>query len=132
MPFDGIAFAFSNDRLTKLDKVIELLATPEKWCKDTLRTPDGRYCIRGAIMAVDGLGTLKPVVLQAINELTSVHYRSIESFNDYPHTAHAQVVDVLARARHNLVLRQSRSTAPAPVGWRARLQAWINSLSTPT
>ena len=130
MPFDGVAFAFSDDRLNKMDKVIELLATPEKWCKAALRTPDGRYCIRGAIMAVDGLGTLQSIVLQAINELTGVQYRRIESFNDYPHTEHAQVLEILARARLNLVLRQSRSTAPAPVGWRARLQAWVNRLST--
>jgi hypothetical protein len=43
MPFDGVGFASD-------DQVISLLATPDKWCKGQFNTPDGRYCIRGAIM----------------------------------------------------------------------------------
>jgi hypothetical protein len=44
MPFDGVGFA-SDDRVSKLDQVISLLATPDKWCKGQFNTPDGRYCI---------------------------------------------------------------------------------------
>jgi hypothetical protein len=68
----------------QIHRVIDLLATPEKWCKATLRTIDGRHCIRGALLEADGLGTLGPIVLRAINEVTGRHYRSIEAFNAIP------------------------------------------------
>ena len=117
-----------DDRMGKIDKVINLLATPDRWCKGTLRTHDGRHCIRGAIMAVDGVGTLQPVVLRAINEVTGRHYRRIESFNDHPFTDHAQVVEVLVRARTDLAmghLAAIRVRPPAPVGWGRRMAGWI-------
>ena len=69
MPFDGVGLGL-DDRVGKIDRVIDLLGTPERWCKGTLKTHDGRRCIRGAIMAVDGVGTLQPAVLRAINEVT--------------------------------------------------------------
>jgi hypothetical protein len=128
MPFDGVGLGF-DDRMYKIDRVIDLLATREQWCKGRLRTYDGRHCIRGAIMAVDGLGTLRPIVLRAINEVTGHHYRSIEKFNDDPDTHHAQVVEVLARARTDLAvedLAAIRARAPAPVGWGRRLAGWIS------
>jgi hypothetical protein len=128
MPFDGVGLGL-DERVGKIDKVIDLLATPDKWCKGTLKTHDGRRCIRGAIMAVDGVGTLQPVVLRAINEVTGRHYRRIESFNDHPDTDHAQVVEVLARARDELFagrLAALRSKPAAPAtGFSARLGAWI-------
>ena len=77
MPFDGVGLGF-DDRMYKIDRVFDLLAAPDRWCKGTLWTHDGRHCIRAAIMAVDGLGTLRPVVLRAINEVTGHHYWSIE------------------------------------------------------
>ena len=75
------------------------------------------------------VGTLQPVVLRAINEVTGRHYRRIESFNDHPDTDHGQVVEVLARARDDLIagrLATLRSKPAAPVGWRARLTSWAN------
>src|SRR5258708_10430718 len=98
MPFDGVGFGF-DDRMSKIDKVINLLATPDRWCKGTLRTHDGRHCIRGAIMAVDGVGTLPPVVLRAINEETGRHYPPIEPFHDHTHTPPAPVVEGQAAPR---------------------------------
>jgi hypothetical protein len=128
MPFDGVGLGL-DDRMGKIDKVINLLATPDRWCQGTLRTHDGRHCIRGAIMAVDGVGTLGPIVLRAINEVTGRHYRRIESFNDHPNTDHAQVVEVLARARTDLAvghLAAIRARPPAPGGWGRRMVGWIN------
>src|SRR5437016_6344302 len=55
MPFDGAGFGY-NESLQKLDTVIDLLETPDRWCKGALRSHDGRYCIRGAIRAVSGSG----------------------------------------------------------------------------
>jgi hypothetical protein len=130
MPFDGVGFGF-DDRMGKIDKVMNLLATPDRWCKGTLRTHDGRHCIRGAIMAVDGVGTLQPVVLRAINEVTGRHYRRIESFNDHPDTDHSQVVEVLSRARIDVAaghLATIRARPPAPVGWHRHVAGWISGL----
>ena len=132
MPFDGVGFAF-DDRVSKVEKVIDLLATPDKWCKGNLKTPDGRYCIRGAIMAVDGADCLRPIVLRAIREVTGKHYHVIESFNDNINTDHPQVIGVLMRARDHLVAAQimgSRCTTSTPTtSWRVRLHALIDALT---
>ena len=127
MPFDGVGLGL-DERMYKIDRVVDLLAIPERWCKGMLRTSDGRHCIRGAIMAVDGLGTLRPIVLRAINEVTGRHYRSIEAFNDHPNTDHVQVVEVLVRARTDLAvghLAAIRARPRALGGWGRRLVGWI-------
>ena len=51
MPFDGVGY-IGNESVRKMDEVIDLLGTPDKWCKGALRSHDGRYCIRGAVRAV--------------------------------------------------------------------------------
>jgi len=101
MPFDGAGFGY-NESLRKLDTVIDLLETPDRWCKGALRSHDGRYCIRGAIRAVSGSDVLEPAILQAIGQVAGRRFRRIEAFNDHPNTTHDQVVSVLARARSNL------------------------------
>jgi hypothetical protein len=85
MPFDGVGFAV-GDRVSKIDQVIDLLATPDRWCKGHFKKPDGSYCIRGAMMAVGADESLKPIVLQAIRDVTRRRYLRIESFNDHPYT----------------------------------------------
>ena len=124
MPFDGAGFA-TDDRLSKIDQVIDLLATHNQWCKAQFKTPDGRYCIRGAMQAVDGADeVLKPVVLRAIREVTGRHYLRVESFNDHPHTQHEQVLRVLHRARQ-LVVNGRTPAFPQPecTRWSALLDA---------
>jgi hypothetical protein len=132
MPFDGIGFAF-DERVSKMDEVIQLLATPDKWCKGTLRTYDGHRCIRGAMMAVEEAQCLAPIILRAIRDVTGKRYFSIESFNDHPSTHHAQVLHVLAKARDDLIRMQpTRGAVMEPAtraGWRARLYRRANSLS---
>jgi hypothetical protein len=124
MPFDGVGFAI-DDRVSKIDQVIDLLATPNQWCKAQFKTRDGRYCIRGAIMAVEGADFLKPIMLQAVREVTGERYLRIESFNDHPYTRHAQVLRVLMRARQLVVSRWAPDTTAVPrrVRWSALLQA---------
>jgi len=124
MPFDGVGFAI-DDRVSKIDQVIDLLATPNQWCKAQFKTRDGRYCIRGAIMAVEGADFLKPIMLQAVREVTGERYLRIESFNDHPCTQHAQVLRVLMRARQLVISRWApdMTAAPGLAGWSALLQA---------
>jgi len=114
MPFDGVGFV-THQSLDRLDAVIDLIGTPDRWCKGALRSHDGRYCIRGAVRAVDGAELLEPAILQAVVEVAGRRFRRIEAFNDHPNTSHDQVVAVLARARDNIV-------AGKPVGNTARLR----------
>lgn len=132
MPFDGVE-SVSVDSLRKIDAVIDLLNAPEKWCKGALKSHDGRYCIRGAIRAVDAGESLEPTILQAIGEVSGKRFRRIEAFNDHPDTSHDQVVAVLTRARYRL-----RSGGPAIVGggpqpaprlahWRSTVLGWFGA-----
>jgi hypothetical protein len=132
MPFDGVGL-IGNESVRKIDEVIDLLATPEKWCKGALRSHDGRYCIRGAVRAVDAADVLEPPILDAIGEVAGKRFRRIESFNDHPNTSHDQVLAVLGRARANLALGRAgpaiQQTAPAPAtgfaAWRGALLGWF-------
>src|SRR4029077_6550985 len=110
MPFDGGGFV-ANEPVDKLDSVIDLLGMPDRWCKGALRGRDGRYCIRGAIRAVNGAELLEPAILQAIGQVAGRRFRRIEAFNDHPNTSHHQVVEVLARARRNFETGPSLAAA---------------------
>src|SRR5437764_11388456 len=125
MPFDGVGFVV-DESAEKLDAVIDLLGTPDRWCKGALRSHDGRYCIRGAIRAVNGAELLEPAILQAVGQVAGRSFRRIEAFNDHPNTSHDQVVAVLSRARNNL--GDSRSTGATSRLWQPALslRAWCN------
>lgn len=97
MPFDGVGFA-GNETLEKIDAVIDLLGTPNHWCKGAM-TRGPRYCIRGAVRAVGADHRVNTVILQAIHEIAGKRFRRIESFNDHPNTSHEQVLAILSRAR---------------------------------
>ena len=86
MPFDGSGYERRIQALDKMDKVIDLLSDPARWCKRHLRTPDGRRCIVGAIIAADAEGELERPILLAIKQVTGGDYRWIQSFNDHPLT----------------------------------------------
>jgi hypothetical protein len=124
MPFDGVGFV-SDESLQKIDAVIDLLATPDKWCKGALRSHDGRYCIRGAVRAVDAADVLEPTILQSIGEIAGKRFRRIESFNDHPNTSHEQVLAVLGRTRETISAGR-RVAAPEQIVLRpaSRLSAW--------
>jgi hypothetical protein len=137
MPFDGVGFV-ANESVDKLDAVIDLLGTPERWCKGALRSHDGRYCIRGAIRAVNGAELLEPAILQAIGQVAGRRFRRIEAFNDHPTTSHDQIVAVLARARHNFEAgptlgsssRLRQRAASILAWWRGAMLGWTNGLSS--
>ena len=129
MPFDGTGLAVSDTRFNKIDDVIGLIAAPEKWCKGMAKTPDGRFCIRGALIAANAVN-LRPVILEAIHEVTGRDYRRIEAFNDDVDTTHRMVLRVLAHARHNLIGQQAAIySSPRVLNWRVRLQEWVRSFA---
>ncbi len=131
MPFDGVGF-IGNESVRKMDDVIDLLGTPDKWCKGALRSHDGRYCIRGAVRSVDAADVLEPVILEAIGQVAGKRFRRIESFNDHPNTSHEQVLAVLHRARDNLgsahagIAGERAAQAPSRFAtWRSAVLGWF-------
>jgi hypothetical protein len=117
MPFDGIGLDGRIDALDKLERVADLLAREDRWCKQQLRSYDGRRCILGAMMAVEATVTLKEPVLRAIKQVTGRDVLRIEMFNDHPSTDHGLVTKVLDQARSDLLLGLGKSPAPAPARW---------------
>ena len=122
MPFDGNGYESRIDALERMDKVIDLLSREDRWCKQQLRSYDGRRCILGAMMAADATIALKDPILLAIRQVTGRDYLRIEMFNDHPLTTHALVVKVLHRARDNVIagapVRAPGQMSGAAAGWR--------------
>jgi hypothetical protein len=119
MPFDGTGLEGRREGLSKINKVIELLATEERWGKQQLRSYDGRYCVLGAMMAADAI-TLKEPVLLGIKQITGRNYLRIEMFNDHPLTTHGLVLQVLNQTRDNIVagiLERPALPDPVSVTW---------------
>ena len=116
MPFDGTGYEGRNPALDKMDKVIDLLSDERRWCKRQLQTPDGRYCILGAMRAADAVAELKAPILRAIEQVTGHAWR-IENFNDQPTTTHALVLSVLHQARENII-------SGAPQAPQQRIGTW--------
>lgn len=117
MPFDGTESPV-YERLDKIDQVIEILGSPMRWCKGAERNRNGQYCIRGALLAVDGLSLLEPAILRSIHQTAGRQFRRIEEFNDHPRTTHAQVLAVLHRTRDDLIGGGGREPACPPAGSR--------------
>jgi hypothetical protein len=122
MPFDGIE-SYGTVQLAKLGAVERLLATEQQWCKGRLRDAQGRHCLVGAIESVEGRQMLQRVVLHAAREVSGKRYWRIEFFNDDPHTTHADVLEVLHRARQNIVAGMIYDPQP----WHRR---WARALRT--
>ena len=126
MPFDG-AGCPQYPALQKLEAVTRLLAREDRWCKGSLRSPDGRYCLMGAMQAVEAQALLEPALLRAIREVTGRRFLRIVTFNDRPGTTHAMVLMVLRRAGERIVLTGAASP-PAPGRVRRRLRplaTWV-------
>ncbi|MGO8914558.1 MAG: hypothetical protein ACLQJR_01460 [Stellaceae bacterium] len=129
MPFDGTGYEGRIETLDKMDKVVDLLAREDRWCKQQLRSYDGRRCILGAMMAADATIVLKEPILLAIKQVTGRDYLRIEMFNDHPLTTHGLVLTVLHQARANIVSGVlERSPAPPPAmavtRWSGSLKPW--------
>jgi len=121
MPFDGTGHEGRIDAIEKLDRVTELLAREDRWCKQQLRSYDGRRCLLGAMMAAEATLTLKEPVLRAIRQVTGRDYLRIEMFNDHPLTNHGLVLKVLGQARTNLALGLAEPPRGAPAARWASL-----------
>ena len=128
MPFDGTGYEGRIEALDKMDKVVDLLAREDRWCKQQLRSYDGRRCILGAMMAADATIALKEPILLAIKQVTGRDYLRIEMFDDHPLTTHGLVLKVLHQARENIVngvaTRAAVPVAAAGTAWGTSVKPW--------
>ena len=122
MPFDGTSYR-RNDALGKIDAVIELLRTEDRWCKGALKNLMGQRCLMGAMQEASAL-ILKPYILTSVREVTGKNFHTIESFNDRRSTTHAQVLEVLYHARGAVAV-----DCPLPAARAATIRAWCRSVA---
>jgi len=127
MPFDG-THAPRFLAYEKIEEVMKLIGSEDRWCKGSLSTLDGRRCLVAAMQTVHAQQMLEPVVLGAIRDVTGKHFRRIERFNDHRTTTHAMVMQVLGRARDSLfdtvvVTPAQQATAHGFTGWLRRIWA---------
>ena len=121
MPFDGLTYR-RNDALAKIDAVIDLLGTEDRWCTGALKNLMGQRCLMGAMQEAHAL-VLKPYILAAIRDVTGKNYHTVESFNDRRTTTHALVLEVLRHARYDVELGR-----PPTVAGSASLAGWCKSV----
>jgi hypothetical protein len=125
MPLDGTELQILGDRrLDKLAQIERLLINERRWCKRRLRDEYGRYCLVGAMQAVEARQSLEPIILRAARQVGGRRYWRVESFNDHPHTTHADVLRALQRARENILAGMiAGSPPPRHARWTQALRA---------
>ena len=121
MPFDGVDFARHEKVLDKLDEVVSLLGSEDRWCQKALRTDDGRRCIVGALVDAKAKKQLYGLVLASAREVTGVSYTSVERFNDDSATDHRLVLAVLGDVRRRVMLGDLPVDATARASFLQRL-----------
>lgn len=102
MPLDGFAVGIPWIAVEKLDRILALLRTADRWCQGAMERDGGRRCMIGAMRAAHAELLLERPILHAIRQVTGHNYWRIESFNDSKATTHALVLEVLAKTRENL------------------------------
>jgi len=129
MPFDGVDYARHEKVLDKLDEVIDLLGSEDKWCQKALRTDDGRRCIVGALVDAKAKKQLYGLVLASAREVTGVSYTSVERFNDDSATDHTLVLAVLDDVRHRVMVGDVPVDASAKASFLQRLMLALKPVS---
>src|SRR4051812_43151069 len=96
------------DVLGLLTKVEDLLRQPEHWCKGFYKTPDGAYCLVGAVREVTPLMSERWEVSKVLSRAITAHTwdknpgpegSGLLSFNDEPSTTHQDISLVLTKAK---------------------------------
>jgi len=116
MPYDG-RFFFHTSAATEVERVMEVIATEDMWCKNRLATADGRHCLRGALRAAGASFRVDRMLMRTIRDMTGQRL-TIEAFNDSDHTSHATVLSLLNSAR-------DRALAAETSGLGATLRHWL-------
>lgn len=114
-----------SEPLRKIDEVIDLLGSEERWCKHARRLADGRRCLVAALQEAHAEPPLRRAVLRAARENSGQRYVGLAAFNDDAKTSHGQLLSVLRDARQKIALGEWRLEWPEPRGW----QRWQNLLA---
>jgi hypothetical protein len=101
VPFDGRGGSHIP-LVREIDKLIELLSSEDRWCQGFIGYFDRGRIVR-AMREVHGALNLNIPILHAAEEVTGRHFWRIELFNDDFWTDHGLVLQVLYRARENIV-----------------------------
>ena len=128
MPFDGVDFARHEKVLDKLDEVIDLLGSEDRWCQKALRTDDGRRCIVGALVDAKAKKQLYGLVLASARDVTGISYTSVERFNDDSGTDHTLVLAVLDDVRHRVMLGDLPADVAAKASFLQRLMTALKPI----
>lgn len=83
------------------DRMLELLATPERWCKRTYKTKNS-YCLLGALdHSVGSYYTTGRYVENQLRRFSTWDgvFISIADFNDSRKTKHADILALIRRTR---------------------------------
>lgn len=126
MPFDGTGF-IGSDRLSRIDAVIQLIGTPDKWCKGRRRTRDGRFCIYGALVEANALN-LSTAILHAVQEVTGERYAALKHSTTVLTRRILSLFACWPAARDDLI-GQPATIMPRPLNWRIRLQELVQSFA---
>ncbi|HWI28549.1 MAG TPA: hypothetical protein VN668_16365 [Stellaceae bacterium] len=114
-----------SEALRKIDDVIDLLGSEERWCKHARHLADGRRCLVAALQEAHAEQPLWRAVLRAARENTGQRYVGLAAFNDDARTTHGQLLSVLRNTRQKIALGEWRLEQPEPRGW----QRWQNLLA---
>jgi hypothetical protein len=118
MPYDG-RFFFRTSAAAEVERVMEVIATEDMWCKNRLATADGRHCLRGALRAAGASFRVDRMLMRTIREVTGQRL-TIEAFNDSDHTSHAGVLNLLNTARDRAFATEAHGLGPLLRHWLAR------------
>jgi hypothetical protein len=102
MPFDGTGTVIRTDLLAKINLMMEMLGSKERWCKKQFRGAEGERCLLAAVKDAGGGKDLSAMILRAAVETSGICYDRVDHFNDSSSTNHALVMRVLGRVRDTL------------------------------
>jgi len=92
-----------------IDKILDILSTPDRWCKDQ-RVKGQSFCLIGARTMVfneysfgERTDHAKIKVAWALRqEAVRRNFRGVVHFNDFWRTTHSDVIDFLMKVRESL------------------------------
>jgi hypothetical protein len=112
MPFDSAPEI--KEELRVLDRMREILAMPDKWCKGNVRDGDA-VCVAGALYVADGSEPDAPLIVTTLSLAAMKSWGALvrtsrddsglfpAEFNDDPRTTHSDILSLIDRAREKIV-----------------------------